>query len=538
LEFNVTGPPGTGKTTWLTRQIDRALTVHGSDKIMVTSLTRAAAAEVAGRGSAIPKSNIGTLHSFCYRALDRPVIAESRYNEFNDTFPQFRLSTEHVKGLDSEVEQQTIITRGDGMLVEFNLARQRMIDEDRYPARLKMFAAKYEAWKADNDYLDFTDLIEKCIDDILYAPGRPEVLLGDECQDWSRLESALMQRWGLETETFVKVGDPDQSIFEWRGADPDMFRRSKIPVENRRILKQSYRVPKAVHALSLKWIGQIKERDMVEYLPTENDGKVISQSGSFANPEALIDGIVQRTDADKTVMILSTCSYMLEPLKSILRREGIPFHNPYRRSRGDWNPLGSGRGVSMKDRLFTFLRECPELWKEDTRAWTWDDLKKWSKIIDAKQVFAHGAKQIIDDIKIDEPPDIDMTELFKDIYILSEALRASRRGDYEWFIQRVHAIKRRRFDFLTKVIKRRSWQGLIDPPRVIIGTIHSVKGGEADVVYIFPDLSFAGMQEWNSQGRGRDMIVRLFYVALTRAKDEVVILQPSSELNVGNLRLN
>ena len=69
-EFRVAGPPGTGKTTWLAEQITRALERHRPESIYVCSYTRAAAIEVASRGVAVPKGNIGTIHALCRRAWD------------------------------------------------------------------------------------------------------------------------------------------------------------------------------------------------------------------------------------------------------------------------------------------------------------------------------------------------------------------------------------------------------------------------------------------------------------------------------------
>ena len=65
------------------------------------------------------------------------------------------------------------------------------------------------------------------------------------------------------------------------------------------------------------------------------------------------------------------------------------------------------------------------------------------------------------------------------------------------------------------------------PPAITIGTMHSVKGGEAERVYLWPDLSQLGYQEWMTID-GREAIRRLFYVGLTRAREEVVFLAPSS----------
>ncbi|HUX78338.1 MAG TPA: ATP-binding domain-containing protein, partial [Alphaproteobacteria bacterium] len=66
------------------------------------------------------------------------------------------------------------------------------------------------------------------------------------------------------------------------------------------------------------------------------------------------------------------------------------------------------------------------------------------------------------------------------------------------------------------------------PPPITIGTIHSVKGGEADVVYLYPDISVAAATE-RMIGAGQeseDSLLRLFYVGMTRAYEELVLMSP------------
>ena len=65
----------------------------------------------------------------------------------------------------------------------------------------------------------------------------------------------------------------------------------------------------------------------------------------------------------------------------------------------------------------------------------------------------------------------------------------------------------------------------ISQPKVIVGTIHSVKGGEADVVFLFPDLSPGAARMYETQD-GRDSATRLFYVGATRARETLVICSP------------
>ena len=86
------GPPGCGKTTWLSRQVERAY--EKSRNITVISLTRSSAAEVAGRELPIPDRQVGTLHSQCFRALRGAEIAETpkHADVWNKENPHYRIT--------------------------------------------------------------------------------------------------------------------------------------------------------------------------------------------------------------------------------------------------------------------------------------------------------------------------------------------------------------------------------------------------------------------------------------------------------------
>ena len=140
-EFRVFGPPGTGKTTYLTHQIQSAAEKHGIDNLMVASFTKTAAQELAGRNSNAGDS-IGTLHSHCYRAIGSGKVAESQIDEFNKAYPQFRLSAESgaVSIEDSAAEagpmQKTV---GDDLFHRMNVLRARMVPVDVCPQTVKAF---------------------------------------------------------------------------------------------------------------------------------------------------------------------------------------------------------------------------------------------------------------------------------------------------------------------------------------------------------------------------------------------------------------
>jgi superfamily I DNA/RNA helicase len=86
--------------------------------------------------------------------------------------------------------------------------------------------------------------------------------------------------------------------------------------------------------------------------------------------------------------------------------------------------------------------------------------------------------------------------------------------------------------YAVEVAARQGPQALSQAPQVVVGTIHSVKGGEADVVYLFPDLSRAGDAQFHRGGAARDSVIRQFYVGATRAKEQLYLCQPESRLTI------
>ena len=73
---------------------------------------------------------------------------------------------------------------------------------------------------------------------------------------------------------------------------------------------------------------------------------------------------------------------------------------------------------------------------------------------------------------------------------------------------------------------------LLEPPGVVVGTIHSVKGGQADAVYLFPDISQAGDAQYAHGGRLRDAVIRQFYVGATRARERLYLCGRESSMAI------
>ena len=519
IEQRVIGPPGCGKTTWLGRQVQNA--VDNSKAVLVASLTRAAAAEAAGRHLPIPPRHVGTLHSHCYQSLGRPSLAidKKHIDDWNDRYPEWSLSSSDSR-IDEDNLEEAGKSPGDKLMATYQVLRARMATV--YPIEIDRFAVAWTKWKNEAGLLDFTDLIEQSLDTIPTAPGNPSVIFLDEAQDMDLLEMSLARKWGEAAGYLVVVGDPDQNLYQWRGSDPEVFVDPPVPDSQMRVLSQSYRIPRTVHTAAVRWIERTPGRTPVEYYPRDFEGEVRRVAAQWPHSELILKDMQKYLDDGKSVMILASCAYMLRPLLFQLRREGIPYHNPYRRNKGAWNPLqSSNRRITPKDLVLAFLRMSEE------GIWTAEDMKKWLTATRVSGVI-QGGRSNLDGLMNDETTGISWERLNN--LLTDSAMDAGLSGNLDWLRNNLLAARQKGAAFAIRVAEAHGAETLSKTPQVIAGTIHSVKGGEADVVYLFPDLSYAGMNEWI--GGGSAAVRRLFYVGMTRARESLILCHPASSRSV------
>lgn len=542
-EHRVIGPPGTGKTTYLKRQFELAAAKHGVANCFAVSLTRAAAAELGSRVSGVPDRNIGTLHSHAYRQLKFPKIVETtdglkEWNEYCGA-ASFRIGTQHAANPENApAEPPGADTDGVQLMQTMGVLRQRMVVRELWPRPVAAFARKWDAFKIESQRLDFTDLIEIALRDIEQIPGCT-VLFADEAQDMSKLEFALVRKWGARCDEFIIVGDPDQNLYEWRGSDPAAFYAEGAASE--RVLEQSYRVPKAVHQVAVGWIKQIGNRQDAAYSPTSEDGVVQRRGLQYADGGPIVEDVLRTLDDPNrgsgvdmpTAMVLAACGYMLNPLITELRKNGIPFHNPYRRNHGGWNPLIGSR------RLLAFLRPSRDVWGDDARQWTWGDLYAWADVLQSAGVFVRGFKGVVklrcteDRFKDSQRNEVVPIDWLLGQLVDDQARNAVFNMDISWWEDKLRHNDRKSQQFALSVARRHGADRLLQRPRIVVGTIHSVKGGEADHVYVLPDLSNAGYWgAWKTATRARDAVVRQYYVAMTRSRHGLYLCDASSQMAV------
>jgi len=512
-EYRVYGPPGTGKTTWISNKVRELADQIGGDQISVCSMTRAAVREIVGRDIPVPEENISTLHARCKRALNAGVPAESRVAEFIKAHPR------HANAVTLPMSLLKSITDGDGvdevllsggglsLYEKAQILRQQMVPRTNWQPQVANWFSVWSSWCKSEDVLDFTGWLEETMRQ--GALPEQQVLFVDEAQDHTPLQIAVIRSWDVRHR--ILVGDDDQGIYEWSGAVPMTFLNPPLPERREKVLSQSYRVPRAVHSLASAWIQNVRYRKPKEYAPRDAEGEVVMSSMRLSDikydPEILLDHM---TLDGRTHMILTSCGFQLTDVITALKELNIPFHNPYRKSNKSWNPL---------DNPLRIL----QAFSVGDREWTGIDVATWAVALRARKIFKHaGQKRLLEACEELGAEEVSAELLQK--CILPGRLAEINDQDLDIFKDRKLGISGD-WDYALKIIKQ---YGINVEPKVIVGTIHSVKGGEADDVLMFPDLSAAGNRGY--LGNARDGVIRLFYVGMTRTKGRL-ILGESSNMN-------
>jgi len=536
----------TGKSTRLaTEEIPNAVRKYGTDKVVVTSFTRTGAKEIAtkksfltGRTIPVEPQHVGTLHALCYRQLGQPELMEKHISKWNEAYPDFAISGKDLGSLDEGGSDINVDgTAGDKLFSQYNIYRAKMIDERYWGSKVQRFAALWTDFKKQLGAMDFADLIETALRDLPYAPGHPDVIFVDEAQDFTRLQLSLVRSWGQMAKWIVLVGDDDQTIYGFAGATPDAFLNPPIDDKFKRSLEQSYRVPQAVLDQAMKIITQVKVREKKTYKARKENGKTVQgivrthKDESYKKPNFVIDEAKEYISQGKTVMFLASCSYMLEPLKAVLRKEGLPFWNQYRIKRGDWNPLQAGKEkTTARDVVVNFLGSGI-----DGKYWDIHQFVSWAKYLKVQEggLIRKQGKAGLKALKqaIEEgQKGLHTSENVISQLLTPAAIQPAMDRNIDWLLHNFLAAKVDPMQYPVHVYKQFGKSAIENVPQITIGTIHSVKGGESDIVFLYPDISYKAFKEIGQLGDAkRDELYRLFYVGMTRAREELVIMKYANQ---------
>ena len=260
---------GSGKTRVITHRIAWLIQEKNiaPDSILAVTFTNKAAGEMAERvnellgHSTLAKPLISTFHSFCVRILRRDVEAMkvgdqglTRAFTIFDENDQSGLVKQIMKRMGLDTKQLTPRT----VLSRITWAKNHMVDPQDYflgskdpsSERVAHIFKAYQDELRKNNAMDFDDLLLEAVRLLKSSAEvreryqrRYQYVLVDEYQDTNRPQYELMKLLAGEHKNVCAVGDEDQSIYSWRGADIRNILEFEKDFPNARIvrLEQNYR---------------------------------------------------------------------------------------------------------------------------------------------------------------------------------------------------------------------------------------------------------------------------------------------------------
>ena len=281
--------PGSGKTRVLTHRVAHLIENEGvyPYRILAVTFTNKAAREMVSRletliGPATKDLTIGTFHAICAGILRREAehLGISRNYVIYDADDQRRLVTRILKQLNVDSKQFA----PNAMQAAISRAKNDLQTPDTFaPVTYRMEIVsrvfrQYEQEKAASKALDFDDLLVKAEelfrehDDVRERyQHRYRYVLVDEFQDTNRAQYEIVHHLAGQKANVFVVGDEDQSIYSWRGADyrnVNLFRES-YPKAQTYVLEQNYRSTGTILAAAQAVIGKNRHR-IPKQLWTEN----------------------------------------------------------------------------------------------------------------------------------------------------------------------------------------------------------------------------------------------------------------------------
>lgn len=483
------GPPGTGKTTTLINRV-KELLAEGipPNRIAYVSFTRKAAEEarlrvVAATGLSIDDfPHFRTLHSMAYSMLGlqrSEVMSRADYDQLGMALGWAKFEHQY----DHTMERcHPMGGLGDRALAICCLARARMCtleqawrevgDPELSLVQVERFDQAHTDYKKQVHKLDFMDFMDVCQMELDI-----DVIIIDEAQDLNAQQWTFVKRAACNAKRVIIAGDDDQCIFSWAGADIQRFLSINA---NRIVLAQSYRLPRSVWQLADNISSRIGQRYEKEWYPADREG--ITKGINHAYDEINLNG-------DQTWLLLARNRAHIPALEKLCEQQGVVY-NSY--------------GRESNDREYV------------KAALTYENLRK-GQLQDAKSV----ERMLRYVYAKDKMPPLPPGGKFGFSDLPWPAQDMMEKAWYDAFVEMQTMEK----EYVRRL--RANDQPLRGPGKVIISTIHGVKGGEADNVLLASDMS---MKVKNEMQKNPDAEHRVWYVGVTRAKHNLYIARNHTNL--------
>ena len=572
---------GSGKTRTLVALLAH-LAETGVDpaRVMLVTFTRRAAGELVARagraaGADLSPAAAGTFHSICQRILRRygPVVGVPASFTVLDGEDQAELvamaRTEVLAGRERRpsLPPPGAIAGLIGLAAESGRPLEEVVVErnPRLADRLEELTAIAEGYRARKRAMAALDYADLLVEALGLLEGQERVrrrvsgahrwVLVDELHDVNPVQARLVEAIAREGGNLVAVADPDQAIYGWRGADPEVVDRfAAVPGTRVFPLQTSYRSTPEIVALAQAVLpaGNPRGKRLRAHRPPSGLRPVVAHLESVATEAAFVTqriaDLLNDGRAPSDIAVLYRAHHHSLELQLALAEAGVEFE------------LYSGvrlvESAHVKDVLaFCRLRHNPR----DALAWH-RALRMFPRVGEAtaRRVLARladdpdplaaaarldaagepeGVRRLARAAAairgMDRPEDIVLHVARSDWYRDHLRRRHPNWRDREADLARVAELAARRptlerFLADLALAERVEADEDVSGParRVALSTVHQAKGLEWPVVFVLQVEPGAFPSAWAASEGNLDEEERLFYVAVTRAADELYLCRP------------
>jgi len=448
--------------------------------------------------------------------------------------------------------------------------------------KVEVLLRAYQTKKAEGHYIDYDDLLlivanrlKKDAEARKILSHQIEHLLIDEFQDTNPLQWHLLEPF-LDIAKFYCVGDDAQSIYSFRGADyknVHLF-KERVPDSETLILDKNYRSTQEILDIS-NWL--------LEKSPIDYRKKLVAARGSGVKPklvnvtsqweeanfiaENILENFTENNKNFLDHLILSRSTYYTKPLQAVFIQKKIPYVT--------YGGRKFMEAAHIKD-LVSALRVVNNIY--DEIGWMrfltfWDGIgeikanKYISQIVEFKDPLdcAHNLVDVIGGSEGEKISDVYNTIFLNSGNVKKAIQEAYSRMELSLaFKYRKDWEEKRKSDFPVlemlgdnyATIGQLISEGILENAKqlngnpvlegsqlndseikdhVIISTVHSAKGLEADVCYVLNVSPKVYPSAWNLDSEENiEEDRRVLYVALTRAKNELYITRDTNSINTVN----
>ena len=577
---------GSGKTKVLTSRIAHIIKEKKAfpNQILSVTFTNKAAREMQNRVSkilesaAIGLSWLGTFHSICAKLLRKHASAANLNSNFTiiDTDDQTRLIKNICKAENIDIKQlapRFILAIIDRWKNKGYYPSEVIINKkDIYEKTILPLYKIYQQKLTDLNSCDFGDLILHTVKILENYPDIRQIysnnfkyILVDEYQDTNFIQSKWLSLLSEKNKNLCCVGDDDQSIYSWRGAEIKNFLEFDQVYKNTKVirLEQNYRSSQNILSVASNLIANnenrvgktltttMEEGDLVKLNCFKNGKdeaigisdeieKKLKKNYSFNNMAILVRAIFQTREFEERFLKIGMPYRILGGTKFYERSEIKDCVAYLRLIHQERDDLAFERIVNNPKRSIgdTTLKTVHEYAKENSLS-----LEKASiKMIEQNLIkpktkiglgfFLNSLSKWRNDLLIKKISHIKLLQIVLDESGYSAMLKNKKDIDNENRLENIKELlsAMKEFDNLESFLEHVSLATSIDQEwdgeKVNMMTMHAAKGLEFDVVFLpgWEEGLFPHQKSIEEKGQnGLEEERRLAYVGITRAKKKAII---------------